>query len=414
MKLLKYMKKILRITTEVNRSSIGRTTEQLGKLVIQEGWHSYIAYGRRDGISESAKIKIGSRLSVYFHVFLTRLFDMHGYGSYFATRQLIRKIEGISPDIIHLHDIHGYYINIKVLFKYLKRSKIPIVWTHHDCWAFTGHCGFYSEYGCNKWKTHCCKCPSFKHYPGSIFFDGSLRNYDYKKKYFTSLDNIYNVGVSQWICDEFKQSFLKNYPIICIYNGIDTSIFKPSAQYDQEIREKYNLGNGILLTAVATAWSERKGLSDYLALRKILDEKYTLVFVGVPKALINSLPGGIIGIPRTDSLQELVRLYSASSIVMNLAGAESFGKTTPEGLACGVPSIVYNCTASPELVDNKTGIIIDKGDIVGVKNAIEEIMSWDKNSTIQNCRNRACELFNIEKNWFQYIDLYKHILNNRK
>ena len=136
--------------------------------------------------------------------------------------------------------------------------------------------------------------------------------------------------------------------------------------------------------------------------------------MGVPKALINSLPGGIIGIPRTDSLQELVRLYSASSIVMNLAGAESFGKTTPEGLACGVPSIVYNCTASPELVDNKTGIIIDKGDIVGVKNAIEEIMSWDKNSTIQNCRNRACELFNIEKNWFQYIDLYKHILNNRK
>lgn len=136
--------------------------------------------------------------------------------------------------------------------------------------------------------------------------------------------------------------------------------------------------------------------------------------MGVPKALINSLPGGIIGIPRTDSLQELVKLYSASSIVMNLAGAESFGKTTPEGLACGVPSIVYNCTASPELVDNKTGIIVDKGDIVGVKNAIEEIMSWDKSSTIQNCRNRACELFNIEKNWFQYIDLYKHILNNRK
>lgn len=155
-------------------------------------------------------------------------------------------------------------------------------------------------------------------------------------------------------------------------------IFKPSAQYNQEIREKYNLGNGILLTAVATAWSERKGLSDYLALRKILDEKYTLVFVGAPKALIHSLPKGIIGVSRTDSLQELVKLYSASSIVMNLAGAESFGKTTPEGLACGVPSIVYNCTASPELVDNKTGVIVDKGDIIGVKMQLKRLCHGTK------------------------------------
>ena len=401
--------KILRITTEVNRSSIGRTAEQLGKLVVEEGWESYIAYGRKDGDSISHKIRVGSRISVYFHVLLTRLFDMHGYGSYFATKKLVRIINRIQPNIIHLHDIHGYYINIDVLFSYLKKTNIPIVWTHHDCWAYTGHCGFYSEASCEKWKDHCYNCPNTNNYPKS-YFDGSRRNFKKKESLFTSLDNIYNVGVSQWICNELQQSFLRKYPIKCIYNGIDTNIFVPSIQYSDEIRKKFELGNGILLTAVATEWSERKGLSDYFSLRKILDSEFTIVFVGAPQSLIDHLPVGIKGISRTDNMQELVKLYSASSIVMNLAGAESFGKTTPEGLACGVPSIVYNCTASPELIDETTGVVVEKGDIEGVKNAIYKIMSWDRDITIQNCRKRACELFSIEKNWPLYINLYKQIL----
>ena len=404
--------KILRITTEINRSSIGRTTEQLGKLVIDEGWESYIAYGRADGISESYKIKIGSNVAVYFHGLISRLFDLHGHGSYFATRKLIRDIERIKPDIIHLHDIHGYYINLNILFEYLRKSTIPIVWTHHDCWAYTGHCGFYSEIGCEKWKTGCHHCPLYKQYPASLFFDRSRKSFEQKRLLFTSLKKVYNVGVSQWICEEIKSSFMNKYPIIRIYNGIDTNIFRPSKEYNKSIREKYGLGNGILLTAVATAWGERKGLSDYLALRKILDKKYTLVFVGAPESLISTLPKGIVGIKRTDDINDLTKIYSASSIVLNLAGAESFGKTTPEGLACGVPSIVYNCTASPELVDEKTGVIVEKGDIHGVRDAIEIIMSWDKLQTEMNCRNRACELFSIEKNWPMYIELYKKILNN--
>lgn len=403
--------KILRITTEINRSSIGRTTEQLGNLVLAEGWESYIAYGRTDGISQSKKIHIGSDLDVKIHGVITRLFDMHGHGSYLATKKFIKKVKEIKPDIIHLHDIHGYYMNLKVLFDYLRESNIPVVWTHHDCWAYTGHCGFYSEIGCNKWKTGCFDCPSYKDYPSSLFIDRSKKNYEEKKVLFTSINKIYNVGVSQWICDELKESFLNKYPIMRIYNGIDTSLFKPLREESQAVRKKFNLGDGILLTAVATAWSERKGLSDYLDLRKRLDKKYTLVFVGAPQSLIQQLPEGIVGIQRTDNIEELVRIYSASSIVMNLAGAESFGKTTPEGLACGTPSIVYNCTASPELVDENTGVVVEKGDIDGVLKAIEKIMSWNPDQTIINCRNRACEYFSIEKNWPKYIDLYKQILN---
>lgn len=402
--------KILRVTTEINRSSIGRTTEQLGKLVIAEGWESYIAYGRTNGTSLSKKIKIGNQFEVYIHVLLTRLFDLHGYGSYFATKRFVKELKQINPDLIHLHAIHGYYINLDVLFSYLKKSGIPVVWTHHDCWSFTGHCGFYSEVGCEKWKTRCGCCPISQEYPSSLFFDRSKQEFDHKKTLFTALPNVYNVGVSQWICDEIKQSFMGKYPTIRIYNGIDTDIFMPYPENANKVREKYNLGNEILLTAVATAWSERKGLSDYLKLRKRLSNKYTLVFVGVPKELSPKLPKGIVGIPRTDNIRELVDIYSASSIVMNLAGAESFGKTTPEGLACGVPSIVYNCTASSELVDKKTGVVVEKGDIDGVLKAIETISRWDKKETSTNCRNRACELFSIEKNWPMYIELYKKIL----
>jgi len=403
--------KVLRITTEINRSSIGRTTEQLGKLIIAEGWESYIAWGRVDGKSASIKIKIGNKASVLFHGFLTRLFDLHGYGSYFATKRLVVQIKNIKPDIIHLHDVHGYYINLKVLFNYLKESGVPVVWTHHDCWAFTGHCAFYSTVNCNKWQTECHDCPLSRDYPGSFFMDNSRKNYRMKKKLFTSLNKIYNIGVSEWISKELKKSFLNKYPIQTICNGIDTDVFKPRQECEIEIREKYGLGNGTVLIGVATAWGERKGLSDYYKLREKLGCEYIIVLVGVPESIKKTLPKGMIGIQRTDSVDELCKLYSASSIVLNLASAESFGKTTPEGLSCGVPSIVYNCTASPYLIDDKTGIIVEKGDISALVDAIKTIMSWNREDTIVKCRERACELYSIKNNWPKYIDLYKQIMN---
>lgn len=405
--------KVFRITTEINRSSIGRTTEQIGQLIIDEGWESYIAWGRADGKSTSITIQIGNKLSVLTHGLVARLFDLHGYGSYFATKKLVARIKEIRPDIIHLHDIHGYYINLKVLFGYLKESGIPVVWSHHDCWAFTGHCAFYSSVNCNKWQTECGHCPLYKEYPGSLFIDNSRRIFRLKKELFTSLESLYNVGVSEWISNELKKSFLNKYPIITICNGIDTDVFRPIQDCSDEIREKYKLGEGRILLGVATAWGERKGLSDYYKLRDSLEDDYIIVLVGVPQSLQEILPAGIIGIRRTDSIEELCKLYSAASIVLNLASAESFGKTTPEGLACGTPSIVYNCTASPDLIDSETGIVVEKGDIEGIISAIKTIMSWDKEKTIWKCRERACEHYSIKKNWPQYIELYKKILEKK-
>lgn len=403
-------KKILRITTEINRSSIGRTAEQIGKLILKEGWDSIIAFGRTDGTSESKKIKIGSKMSLYWHVLITRLFDLHGYGSHFATKKLVKNIDNIKPDIIHLHNVHGYYINLKVLFNYLSSSKTPIVWTQHDCWSFTGHCAYYTKVNCEKWKETCFTCPLTQNYPSSWILDRSYNNYLLKKKLFTSLENVYLVAVSHWMSDQLERSFLNKYPIDIIYNGIDTNIFKPIPNEADNTRTKYSFGDKIILLAVATDWSERKGLSDYYKLRKILKDIYTIVLVGLPIYLSSRLPEGIVGIKRIDDVYELVKLYSTASIVLNLSYEESFGKTTPEGMACGVPSIVYNSTASPELLDNKTGIIVEKGDVEGVANAINTIMNWDKEETINNCVNRVYHLFDMNKNLNKYIILYKKIL----
>lgn len=407
---------ILRFVSGLNEGSIGRTAEQLSQLVQARGWRSFIAYSRLNLGSTSEVYRVDNRFSTYFHAFLTRMFDMCGYGSYFTTKRLVHVIKKVKPDLIHMHIIHNYDINLKVLFDFLSKSGIPIVWTQHDCWSYTGHCAFYANVQCEKWKTECHHCPKYKSFPNSWFYDGSRRNYNFKKKVFTSVpqDQMCIIAVSDYVKNDLKLSFLNKYRIERIYNAIDTTQFVPLQHLSRKVREQYMLGKGILLMAFATSWTERKGISDYYKLREVLDDKYTIVFVGVKDELKKKLPKGIIGIGNTSSVMELVKLYSTADIVMNLSSEESFGKTTPEGMSCGTPSIVYNCTASPELVDEKTGVVCEKGDIEGVVNAIQKILSWDKEETIKNCRNRVLSLFAMQKNWNDYLDLYEEMIKNNK
>jgi len=221
------------------------------------------------------------------------------------------------------------------------------------------------------------------------------------------------VAVSDFIKKDLEKSFLCKYEILRIYNAIDTDIFMPKQDENFSIREKYGFGNKTILMALATSWTERKGLIDYYKLREQLDDDYLIVLVGVDERLKRKLPAGIIGIRNMSSVDELTRLYSTASIIMNLSSEESFGKTTPEGLSCGTPGIVYNCTSSPELIDSMTGIVVENGNIEGVKNAIEAILKWDKNLTINNCRNRVMNFFSIKKNWNEYLNLYENLSKNR-
>jgi len=226
------MPTLFQITIAINSGSVGRIAEQIGQTVINHGWNSYITYSRKCLPSVSKTIKIGNKFDIYWHGINTRLFDNHCLCSTNATKKLIKQIEQIKPDIIQIHNIHGYFLNMRVLFDYLSLLNIPIVWTLHDCWSFTGHCAHFDYIGCDKWITGCCKCPQKNKYPASKLLDRSKRNYELKKRLFSGVKNMTIVPVSFWLAEQVKCSFLNKYPIYVMQNGIDTNIFRPITDTD--------------------------------------------------------------------------------------------------------------------------------------------------------------------------------------
>jgi glycosyltransferase involved in cell wall biosynthesis len=332
--------------------------------------------------------------------------------SYWATKRLIKQIRLLKPDVIHLHNIHGYYINYKLLFEYLNSTDTPVVWTLHDCWAFTGHCAHYIDVGCEQWRVGCKGCKSLKSYPKSIL-NRLQRNYKIKKTLFLSLgERLTLVPVSKWLALQTEESFFKRSSIRYIYNGIDINTFvatKVSAVY-----EKYSLKEKKLIISVASVWSESKGFSEFFKLRKKLSDKYVIMLVGVSEEQIKKLPQGIIGIQRTQMQQELAELYSAAEIVLSLSRAETFGLTIVEGMACGTPAIVYERTALPELITDTTGVVVKNvGDIDSVCAAIETIAQNGKDYYSAACRKRAEEYFDKDKCFNQYLELYRELLKNK-
>lgn len=400
--------KLLQINSVINTGSTGRICEDIGLTIIKNGWESYIAYGRYGNISKSHLIKIGSFFDVRSHVFHTRFFDKHGLASKKSTYEFINKIDNIKPDIIHLHNIHGYYINFEILFNYLHNTKVPVVWTLHDCWPITGHCSHFTFVGCDKWRTECYDCPQKTEYPMSWLVDRSKKNYSQKKNAFTSLTNITLVTVSSWLKEILHDSFLQNLPIKIIHNGVDTEIFKPSEGF--LFRKEYLLEKTFILLGVATNWNQRKGLNDFIELSKYLSSDYKIILVGLSKKQIDQLPENVLGIERTESVEDLVKIYSAADIVLNLSYEETFGMTTVEGLACGTPSIVYNATASPELIDVSTGLVVEPGDINELVIAIEEIKEKGKQFYTSSCMERAQRLYKKDDRYQEYIDLYDILL----
>ncbi len=403
------MKKILQINSCVNNGSTGYIAEQIGQVILSQGWESIISYGRKSKQSKSRLLKIGNSLSVILHGLETRLFDNHGFSSRYSTQKFINEIKKIKPDLIHIHNIHGYYINMEELFHFLEESELPVVWTLHDCWPFTGHCAHFTAIDCNKWKTHCFKCPQKRSYPCSLLLDRSNRNFYFKKKIFTSIKKLTIVTVSNWLNSVVQESFLSSFPTITINNGIDVNIFKNTGD-SERIRTKYGIGNKFMLLALATSWSDQKGLNDYIRLSTIISIDTVIVLVGLTKSQQKELPKKIICIPRTNNIDELVQLYSAADVTLNLSAEETFGLTTVEGFSCGVPGIVYNCTASPELITSDTGFIVDKGDVYGILEAINTIKSTGKLKFSQFCRDRAVTLYNSQDRYMEYINLYKTLL----
>lgn len=408
------MLKLLQINTCITQST-GRIAQQIGEKAIDEGWESYIACPARAPIvaSKSKLIKIGSKADQYFHALMTRVFDCCGFLSKYATRQLIKKIDNIKPNVVQLHNLHGYYLNIPILFDYLKQSGIPVVWTLHDCWAFTGHCVHYTCVECNKWKTGCYACPRKRSYPNSFVFDRSRQNYAMKKKAYSNMPNMTIVPVSFWLGDVTQQSILGTYPIHVIQNGIDVNIFRPRIESAYRIRTKYGLENKYVILGVATGWSEEVGFSTFFRLRNQLSSDFAIIMVGCTSDIIKQLPDGIIGIARTNNVDELADIYSTADILFNGSYQETFGLVTAEALSCGTPAIVYNATACSEIVTEETGYVAKAKNEIQVLKFIlydKELSHEERKKRSKLCREYAIEHFDKEKKYNEYVDLYKQIL----
>lgn len=394
--------KVLQINSVCGIGSTGRIATDIHNILIEQGHESFIAYGRDLPKNCDTSIKIGSKLDNYKHVALTRIFDKHGFGSKKATQKFIEKVKELNPDIIHLHNIHGYYINIEVLFDYLKKADKPVVWTLHDCWSFTGHCAYFDYVGCDKWKTGCYDCPEKNYYPASMIIDNSKDNYIKKKELFTGIKNLIIVTPSKWLAGLVKQSYLREYPVEVINNGIDLDVFKPT---QSDFRERFNLEDKFIILGVASTWDRRKGFKYFIELSKKIKNDEAIVLVGLSEKQRKDLPKNIIGITRTSNVKELAEIYTAADVFLNPTLEDNFPTTNLEALACGTPIITFNTGGSPESIEDITTNIVDKGNVDGLLKSIQKAKD-NKIYFQEKLIERAKLKYDKEKNFLKYINLY--------
>lgn len=390
--------KVFQINSTCGFGSTGRIAVDILKELEKNGGEGVIAYGRNSAPQNVNSYRIGSDLDVKIHGVLSRITDRQGFYSSSATKKLIEKIKDYNPDIIHLHNIHGYYLNVAILFEFLKEYNKPIVWTLHDCWAFTGHCAYFSFNGCEKWKTECNTCPLKKDYPTSLVMDNSNKNYKQKKELFTKPASITFVTPSNWLKDLTEKSFLGKYPVKVINNGIDLNKFKPT---ESDFREKNNLQDKFIILGVASVWEERKGLKDFIKLNEMLCENEKIVLVGLDDNQLATLPQNIIGIKRTNSIEELAELYSAADVFVNPTYEDNYPTTNLEAISCGTPVVTYITGGSPESVFEGNGYSVPQGDINAIYNAIKKV---------DGCKTPTNDFFDASKRYKEYVDLYKEIL----
>lgn len=340
--------KLLLINSVCGRGSTGRICQELSEMVREHGGKAVTAYGRAGNTWKSVlpySKRIGADSDVAVHGLLTRIFDAQGLGSRKATEDFVSWMRRFDPDIIHLHNIHGYYLHVGVLFEALREMNKPIVWTLHDCWTFTGHCANYSRVGCGKWKGGCIHCVQKTTYPRSVLLDRSARNYEMKKRLFTMPENMTIVTPSDWLAGEVRESFLKKYPVRTIHNGIDTGVFRP---VQSGLREKYGLVGKKIALGAAAVWNESKGMNELLRLAESLGKEWTVVLVGLTGWQLRQLPKNVVGIVKTDSPMELARWYSAADVFVNPTLEDTFPTTNLEAQCCGTPVVTFQTGGSPE------------------------------------------------------------------
>lgn len=404
------MKRLLQINITANWGSHGKIAEGIGRLAMDHGWESVIAYGRWSNPSQSRLYHIGSMMDERWHCMAARLLDNQGLMSRGATARLIAFINNYRPSLIHLHNIHGYYLHYPMLFEYLSQAGIPVVWTLHDCWPFTGHCAYYIYADCEKWQTHCHHCPQIGTYPKSYFMDRSARNYDLKRTAFTSVPRLTIVPVCQWLKGEVARSFLKDLPTHLIYNGIDLDVFRPNAD-KETVKKKYGISaDKHLILGVASNWY-RKGLEDFFLLRRSLPDDYAVAVVGLNRAEEEKARRhGLISIRRIGDVGELTSLYTLADVYCNLTWEDNFPTTNLEAMACGTPVVAYRTGGCPEAITSETGIVVDRGDVEGMARAIRAIVDDGADRYERACRQHIEANYDQKQRFAEYLHLYESMI----
>lgn len=397
--------RVMMINSVYKYGSTGRIVYNLCNLLNSKGEETSVLYGRGRREKDKNVIRVTSTLEVYTHAMMARISDRAGFYSSFATRRIIKEIERFKPDVIHLHNLHGYYLNIEMLFSFLSESGIPIVWTLHDCWAFTGHCTYYSYNNCNKWITKCQNCNQKKCYPSSMMLDCSTKNYLQKKDLYSKNNSLTVVTVSKWLESEVRRSILSEKNILTIYNGVNIDKFKPTTS---DVRERLGIHDKYMFLCVSDDWDDRKGFSDILLLSKKIHDHSVIVVIGVSKRQIDILPDNVIGLEKTWDQKELIEYYSAADVLFNPSREETFGLVTVEALACGTPAIVYDTTACKELIDNECGVVLP---YLQLDETPVDRLYLKKSSFTQKCRDKALKYFDESKCYNRYYRLYKDILD---
>lgn len=392
---------IVQINLTYQIGSTGHIVSDLDMVLEKKGHHSFIVCGY-SSVRKKENIYTMQTLPAMWDIrkdiLLGRITGRMGYNSKWSTIKAIQWIKEKRPDIVHLHNIHGNYINIDLLFRYLRNNGVSVIWTLHDCWAFTGRCSHFEFVGCNKWKKGCGGCPSLDVYPISYFFDFSQKMWRDKKKNFTSLNKVQIVTPSKWLKAYVNESFLKQYPISVIPNGIDLDIFHP---YQTE-----SSGKNIIL-GVASSWSERKGLYDIYKLDEMIDRSQNqITLVGLNDRQLKKLPKTIHGIKRTNDIHELAELYSRAKVFINPTYQDNYPTVNLEAIACGVPVVTYRTGGSPESVNESVGIVVEKGNVEAMAKAVADIIGKPLFSK-KICVDYAKRNFSKEDRYKEYIKIYE-------
>lgn len=404
--------RLYQINSVLNYGSTGRIVEQIGCCVQAAGGQCRVAHGSKfPRPSALDHFVMGGRADVLWHEAQSFLLDRMGLASRRATRRLIDDIAAFRPDIVHLHNLHNYYLNYPILARYLASTGVPVVWTLHDCWPFTGHCCYFDATGCTRWQAACgdCPCPHGE-YPRLLLPDHSARNYRLKRAAFEPLSGqLTLVPVSDWLAAYLKDSFLRNAACQVIHNGIDLQAFRPCNP--SALRARLGLGGKKVALGVALPWIPRKGLKDMLALSASLPaDQWQVVLVGLSPGQLAELPKVVLGVERTADVDELAQYYSLADVYVTTSYEDNFPSTNLEALACGTPVVTYATGGCPEAVDAATGRVVPQGDVAALAEAVRAL---DKARMTAACRARAERLFDRETCFGTYLHLYESLLSRK-